>query len=64
MRPVEIEVVVGEDGEVALHVIGARGKACTDLTVEVEKALGRVIRRTATREAHEVPLEARRCIRH
>ena len=64
MKPVEIEVIVGEDGQVTLHVQGARGKTCTDLTDEVEKALGKVTKRTSTREAYEVPLEAKRCARH
>jgi hypothetical protein len=64
MKPVEIEVVVGGDGEVSLHVQGVKGKTCTDLTDEVEKALGRVKRRTATREACEAPVEAKRCAKH
>jgi hypothetical protein len=64
MKPIEIEVVVGEDGEVTLHVKGVKGKTCTDLTDEVEKALGRVTKRTATREAHEAPVQVKRCARH
>ena len=64
MKALEIEVVVGEDGGVTIHVQGTKGKTCTDLTAEVEEALGKVTRRTATREACEVALEVRRCARH
>jgi len=60
----EIEVVIDEEGAATLHVQGVKGKTCTDLTDDVEKALGKVTRRTATREAREVPLQVKRCAKH
>jgi len=64
MKPIEIEVVVGEDGEVTLHVKGVKGKTCTDLTADVEKALGRVTKWTATGEARQAQVQVKRCSRH
>jgi hypothetical protein len=64
MKTVEIEVVVDQDGIATLHVQGAKGKTCTDLTEDIEKALGKVTRRTMTREATEAPVEVKRCARH
>jgi hypothetical protein len=64
MKTVEIEVVIDQDGIATLHVQGMKGKTCTDLTDEVEKALGKVTKRTTTREATEAPVEVKRCARH
>jgi len=64
MTKVEIEVVIDEEGQATLHVKGAKGKTCTELTADVEKALGRVTKRTPTREAREAPLQVKRCARH
>jgi len=64
MKTVDIEVVVDQDGIATLHVQGMKGKTCTDLTDEVEKALGKVTKRTMTREATENPVEVKRCARH
>jgi uncharacterized protein (UPF0210 family) len=64
MKKVEIEVVVDQEGIATLHVQGMKGKTCTDLTDEVEKALGKITKRTMTREAIEAPLEVKQCARH
>ena len=40
MQIQEIEVVVHPDGKVKLHVRGAPGAQCLDLTADLEKALG------------------------
>ncbi|MDI7266603.1 MAG: DUF2997 domain-containing protein [Myxococcota bacterium] len=64
MKPVEVEVVVDEAGHAVVHVTGVKGASCRELTDDMEKALGTVTKRKATREAHEVPLEAKRCARH
>lgn len=40
MQIQEIEVVVHPDGKVKLHVRGAEGYQCLDLTADLEKALG------------------------
>ena len=36
----EIEVIVQPNGQVKLHVRGAPGTQCLDLTADLEKALG------------------------
>lgn len=60
----EIEIVVEPDGTATVHVKGVKGKGCTDLTAELEKALGKVSARKATEEAREAPVQVRRCARH
>lgn len=40
MQIQEIEVIVHPDGNVKLHVRGAPGAQCLDLTADLEKALG------------------------
>jgi hypothetical protein len=64
MNREEIEVVIDQEGEATVHVQGVKGKGCTALTAELEKALGQVGQRTMTREAGERPLEVKRCARH
>ncbi len=46
----EIEVVIGPDGQVRLETRGLRGESCLAETAGLEKALGRVARREKTRE--------------
>ncbi|GAP14548.1 hypothetical protein LARV_02321 [Longilinea arvoryzae] len=36
----EIEVTIGKDGKVQVHVRGVQGKACLDITRALENALG------------------------
>lgn len=36
----EIEVVIGEDGQVQIQVRGVKGLKCLELTKELEEALG------------------------
>lgn len=36
----EITVTIGPDGKVSLHVEGAEGDSCLDLTAPLENALG------------------------
>lgn len=53
----EVEVIIGADGQVRLHVRGVKGESCLDLTAPLEKALGEVIReRHLTYEAEEPEL--------
>jgi hypothetical protein len=40
MQIQEIEVLVHPDGKVKLHVRGAPGAQCLELTADLEKALG------------------------
>ncbi len=50
----EIEITIGKNGQVKLHVRGMKGKKCLVLTEELEKALGNeVIERKLTPEAIE-----------
>lgn len=50
----EIEVVIGKNGQVEISVRGVKGKACLDITGELEKALGNeLISREFTPEALE-----------
>ncbi len=51
----EIEITINKNGQVEVHVRGVKGKACLDLTQELEKILGgEVILREMTPEADEV----------
>ncbi len=50
----EIEIVIEEDGQTKIHILGVKGKKCLALTEDLEKALGgEVIKRTMTPEADE-----------
>jgi len=49
----EIEVVIGADGNVRLETHGLKGQSCLAETSALEKALGRVVRREKTREFYQ-----------
>jgi hypothetical protein len=50
----EIEVTIDKNGQVKIHVRGAKGKKCLDLTRDLELALGgEIISREMTSEALE-----------
>lgn len=50
----EIEVTIDKKGQVKVHVRGVKGKACLDLTKDLEIALGaQVITRELTPEAQD-----------
>jgi hypothetical protein len=50
----EIEVTIGKDGKVQLHVRGVKGDACLDITRALEEALGGEVElRELTPEAGE-----------
>ncbi len=50
----EIEVTIDKKGQVKVHVRGVKGKACLDLTKDLELALGaQVISRELTPEAQD-----------
>ncbi len=65
MEAQEIEVVIDKNGQVRLHVRGASGETCLDLTAGVEEALGgMVISRELTSDTQgsgtvELPQEER-----
>jgi hypothetical protein len=39
----EVEITIAKNGQVQIHVRGAKGKKCLDLTKELELALGSAI---------------------
>jgi hypothetical protein len=51
----EIEVTIGENGKVLIHVRGIKGEACLDITRSLERALGGELTREMTPEALENP---------
>jgi hypothetical protein len=42
MQDRKVTLLIEEDGSVAVEVDGVKGKACTELTAEMEQALGMV----------------------
>ena len=49
----EIEFTINPDGSVGIAVKGAKGKKCTEITKEIEEALGIVSNRTYTGEYYQ-----------
>lgn len=52
----EIEITIGEDGGVVLHVNGVPGSDCMKITEDLEEALGVVIHREKTNEYYQTPV--------
>ena len=48
-----VDVVIHPDGRVEIKVQGVKGKTCTEITAEVEAALGGAAERTLTTEYHQ-----------
>ena len=51
----EIKIRIGKNGKVNIDVAGVKGKACTDLTKSIEKALGKVEATRKTPEFYQQP---------
>jgi len=49
----EIEFTINPDGSVGIAVKGAKGKKCTEITREIEEALGIVTNRTYTGDYYQ-----------
>lgn len=49
----EIEFTINPDGSVGIEVKGAKGASCTELTREIEEALGIVTNRNYTSEYYQ-----------
>ncbi len=49
----EIEFSIAADGSIEIHPKGVKGKKCTDLTKEIEEALGIVKNVTYSAEYYE-----------
>ncbi len=58
----EIEFSINPDGSVEIAVKGPKGKKCTELTREIEEALGIVTNRTYTSEYYQQEEETRTSI--
>ena len=53
----EIEIVIGKDGKIQIHVRGIPGRTCLDPTAELEALLGEnIISREMTPEFLEQPV--------
>jgi hypothetical protein len=50
---IEIEVVIGADGQVKLVTHGLKGETCMEETRALEQAVGKVTRREKTAEFYE-----------
>lgn len=54
----EIEIIIGKNGDVQVHVSGVKGQACLEITQGLEEALGgQVLNREMTAESLEQPEE-------
>ncbi|MFA5624877.1 MAG: DUF2997 domain-containing protein [Bradymonadales bacterium] len=49
----EIEFTINPDGSIGIEVKGVSGSSCTELTREIEEALGIVTNRTYTSEYYQ-----------
>lgn len=55
MEVQEVEIIIGKDGQVQVHVRGIHGASCLDLTSPLEEALGsEVLLRELTSEASDL----------
>ena len=54
MQDRKVTLLIEEDGSVKIDVDGVKGKACTLLTADVEKALGVVKNRTEKAEYRQL----------
>lgn len=52
-EPQELEIVIAEDGEVRVEVIGAKGGQCLTITKALEDALGEVQERRMKSEFYD-----------
>jgi len=48
----EIKITISDGGSVQVGVKGVKGKSCTELTKELEKALGKTASQKLTGEYH------------
>jgi Protein of unknown function (DUF2997) len=56
MQMQEMEITIGTDGNVIVHVTGIPGQDCVALTDALEQAVGTVENRTFTPEYYEQPV--------
>ena len=63
MKPQELEITIGNDGKVVVHVNGAQGEECIGLTKALEQAVGSVEDRMMKAEYYEQPVTDRLFVR-
>ena len=56
MQMQELEITIGNDGRVVIHVSGAAGQDCLSLSGALEQAVGTVEERNFTPEYYEQPV--------
>ena len=56
MREEKIIITIDEEGNPSIDVNGVKGKACLDLTKQLEEALGTVTKRTEKEAMKERPV--------
>jgi hypothetical protein len=54
MQDRKVTLLIDESGAVQIDVEGVKGKACTELTAEMEQALGMVASQTKKAEYHTI----------
>lgn len=60
----ELEITIGPDGGVKLHVKGVKGKACTDITNLFKKLVGPETKQQLTPEYYEPDTHIKGDLRH
>ncbi len=53
----EIDIVIGDNGEISFQVKGVKGGKCLELTKELEEALGIVKSREKTSEYYQTEVK-------
>lgn len=53
MEQHDVEIEIGKDGKVRVHVKGAKGKACLEYAKFLESVVGRMQERELTNEYYE-----------
>ena len=49
----ELEISIGPNGEIQIEVKGVKGSGCTEITKDIEEALGVVVSRENTSEYYQ-----------
>lgn len=57
MQDRKVTLLIEEDGSVQIDVSGVKGKTCTELTADVEKALGVVKNRSCKVEYNQLSVK-------
>ena len=55
----DVEITIAKNGEVKVHVKGAKGKACLDYVKWLQQLVGKVKSKTMTSEFYEPDVKSR-----